>query len=233
MDTIPFAFPGVPSVQCFFTTRMAGNLSAPILSTDIVAARTRLMVQNGFNEWCEVYQVHGDDIWEAAPQPLDKNPECTGDGLFTNVAGRALFIKTADCQPILLTTKDARAVGAIHVGWRGNRLRFPETTVTEFCRQYSCSPQDVVAVRGPSLGTGVAEFIHFEKEWSEEFRPWFDASTKTMDLWGLTRYQLMVAGVPARQIYGLDLCTLSHPDMFFSYRRKDEERQMGCIWIAK
>ena len=53
-----------------------------------------------------------------------------------------------------------------------------------------------------------------------------------MDLWGLTRYQLEQAGVPPAQIYGLDFCTLSNPKLFYSYRRKDAERQMAAIWIG-
>ena len=54
-----------------------------------------------------------------------------------------------------------------------------------------------------------------------------------MDLWGLTRRQLQRAGLPERQIYGLDLCTASNNGQFFSYRReKRSGRQASLIWIT-
>lgn len=229
----PFLFPGVPTVQCLFTTRLTGNLSGSKLSADIIANRQQFMDEAGFNEWSENHQVHGDLCLEAESGSPNVQPSHSADGLFTDVAGRALLIKTADCQPILFAAKDGRAVGAIHAGWRGNRMHFPTTAIAAFCKRYACEPEDVVAVRGPSLGSGVAEFVNFEAEWGDEYRRWFTDKNKTMDLWGLTRHQLEQAGIPAGQIYGLDFCTLSHPHLFYSYRRKDVERQMAAIWIAK
>ena len=37
-----------------------------------------------------------------------------------------------------------------------------------------------------------------------------------MNLWRLTRDQLLEAGLPDEGIFGLDLCTASMPDSFFS-----------------
>lgn len=87
--------------------------------------------------------------------------------------------------------------------------------VARFCAQYGLKPGDLMAVRGPSLGPEKAEFVNFEQEWSAEFRPWFDPSSRTMDLWGLTRAQLLKAGLSARHIYSLDCCTFSLPEQFF------------------
>lgn len=231
--SLPFAFPGVAGVQCLFTTRKEGNLSGSVLSAEVIANRRQFMEKAGFSEWSENHQVHGDLCLEAEPGSPSEMPSHSADGLFTHVQGRALLIKTADCQAILFAGKDGKAVGGIHAGWRGNRLHFPTTAIDSFCRRYGYKPEDVVAVRGPSLGSGVAEFIHFDKEWGEEYRRWFNEANKTMDLWGLTRYQLEQAGVPSAQIYGLDFCTLSNPELLYSYRRKDTERQMAAIWIKQ
>ena len=49
----------------------------------------------------------------------------------------------------------------------------------------------------------------------------------------LTRDQLLEAGLPDEGIFGLDLCTASMPDSFFSYRRNGIcGRQANVIWIA-
>jgi hypothetical protein len=62
------------------------------------------------------------------------------------------------------------------------------------------------------------------------FRRYFDPATCRVNLWQLTRDQLMAAGVPGRQIFSIDLCTASSP-LFFSYRRAPTTgRQAGIIW---
>jgi hypothetical protein len=53
-----------------------------------------------------------------------------------------------------------------------------------------------------------------------------------MDLWRLTRDQLLQAGVRSENIFGLDLCTYEQKETFFSYRRDRQcGRQAGLIWI--
>lgn len=146
--------------------------------------------------------------------------------------GLGLLIKTADCQPILVAHKSGKYIAAMHAGWRGNRCDFPVTGVARFCERYGLEPRDLVAVRGPSLGPGRAEFVNFDREWGEPYLPWFDADSKTMDLWGLTRHQLERAGLPTRSIYGLDLCTASNNGQFFSYRcARQSGRQASLVWI--
>ena len=153
---LPFLFPGVTGVQCLFTTRKEGNLSGSTLTPEVIANRRNFMKDAGFSEWAENYQVHGDLCREAEVGSPGENPLHSADGLFTNLKGRALLIKTADCQAILFAGKDGKAVGAIHAGWRGNRLAFPTTAIVTFCQRYGYEPEDIVAVRGPSLGSGVA-----------------------------------------------------------------------------
>ena len=188
----------------------------------------------GLAAWAELNQVHGDAlVFEPEAVACEARPAAEGDGMVTSRPGLGLLIKTADCQPILLAHKSGRYVAALHAGWRGNRCDFPGTGVARFCARYDLKARDLLAVRGPSLGPGRAEFVNFEREWSDDFRPWFDLDTQTMDLWSLTRYQLRQAGLPERQIYGLDLCTASNTAQFFSYRReKKSGRQASLIWIA-
>lgn len=193
--------------------------------------------------FAELNQVHGAvTLFDPEPVPgqgagqpgaVNSGPVLPdGDGLASSRPGLALLIKTADCQPVLLAHRSGSHVAALHVGWRGNRIGFIGTAVAEFCARYGLRPEDLSAVRGPSLGPDAAEFIHFDTEWGEAFRPWFRSATRTMDLWALTRAQLAEAGVPPERIYGLDLCTASL-EAFFSYRRAARcGRQVSVIWIA-
>ncbi|MDR2821118.1 MAG: polyphenol oxidase family protein [Desulfovibrio sp.] len=235
VSVISFVFPGLDNVRCAFSTKAAGNVSfsvgeAPALVTQ---ARRSLRCEFACAQWAELNQVHGDTL-VFEPQAVDEDcrPEADGDGMATATPGLALMIRTADCQPLLLAHNSGKFVAALHVGWRGNRRNFPASGLAGFCVRYGLRPCDVLAVRGPSLGPARAEFVNFDREWGPEFAPWFDADSRTMDLWSLTRDQLTAAGLRPRHIYGLDLCTFSNSDQFFSYRRERVcGRQAGLIRI--
>lgn len=229
-----FSFPGLPQVKCLFTGRGAGNFSlhrANLGDEDVDAtlrARERFFALSGAACWTELKQVHG-DVFLTDPDPTPAGAEggAAADGHATSAGNHALVVKTADCQPVLFA-HPAGFVAAIHVGWRGNVLSFPQKAVAAFCRSYGLNPEEVRAVRGPSLG--FAEFVNFEREWPEAFAPWFDAASRCVDLWGLTRHQLREAGLKDGNIYGVDLCTYSRNEDFFSHRRGDTGRQAGIIW---
>lgn len=248
---ISFQFPGLDNVACAFQVRAArpdgawrdaydgGNISFSTEDDpDRVAGNRRDMLAalrtRGLAAWAELNQVHGDALlFEPESVACDARPVAEGDGMATSRPGLGLLIKTADCQPILLAHRSGRYVAALHAGWRGNRCDFPGTGVARFCARYNLKACDLLAVRGPSLGPERAQFVNFEREWGDAFRPWFDQATQTMDLWALTRHQLRQAGLPERRIFGLDLCTASNADQFFSYRRiKKSGRQASLIWIA-
>lgn len=217
----------------------AGNISFNVGddAAKVCANRQKLQAllrSYGLDSWAELQQVHGDAIiFEPESVACAAEPQLEGDGMATMQPGLGLLVKTADCQPVLLAHREGRHVAALHVGWRGNRCNFPASAVARFCERYNLLPADLMAVRGPSLGPARAEFINFEREWGAEFRPWFDPISKTMDLWGLTRSQLQAAGLPARQICGLDVCTMTNHDRFFSYRQSRQTgRQASLIWMC-
>lgn len=252
MTIIPFSFPGLPNIQAAFTTRLGGVSRLPYaqanLSREVGDEKARVLANRqilrrrlGFARWFETRQVHGVKMAivpgpdAGAGTPLDDLSACPvleADGSATSCPGLALVVKTADCQPILLAHQGGRHVAALHCGWRGNRQDFPQKGVAAFCAAFDLRPVDILAVRGPSLGPGASEFVNFEPEWGDAFHAYFDPKAKTVDLWRLTRDQLLAAGLRPDRVFGLDLCTASLPDTFFSYRcQKITGRQAGLIWI--
>lgn len=242
LQYIDFCFPGLDNVRCVFTTRMGGrsagayahsNLSLEVGDNEenVRANRAQLRQNLGFECWQELRQVHGQYMHMNLEDDFFAGATLEGDGLCTGRPGHALVIKTADCQAILLADRGGRHVAALHCGWRGNAVNFPATGVRRFCAAYETDPADVFVVRGPSLGPGKSEFINFAHEWDPMFKSYYNPGTLTVDLWTLTRNQLMGTGIPARNIFSLDLCTSSSPQ-FFSYRRDQiTGRQAGIIWI--
>lgn len=240
MTFLPFRFPGIDNVCCAFGGRFAGNFSldAPEARLDPAATTARrqsLPALLKVQAVAELRQVHGvRTLFEPAPWRAECSPLTEGDGMATQREALALAIKTADCQPVLLAHASGRVVAAAHVGWRGNRQNYPGRIIADLCARYDLDPADLSAVRGPSLGPGAAEFTGFDSEWGDSFRPWFDACARTMDLWRLTRDQLVAAGLRPERIYSLDLCTAALADAFFSYRRDPScGRQLSLIWIEK
>ncbi len=256
VGVLPFRFPGpalgsnpggnsgLAGVCCAFTTRRGGASLPPFdganLSFDegdepaaVTANRRNLAAGLGLSAWCELRQVHGDVLHiEPAPTELDRAASLEGDALATSTPGLALVIKTADCQPVLLAHQSGRFVAALHVGWRGNVANLPGSAVARLCAHYGCGPDELCAVRGPSLGPQAAQFTRFEAEFGPDFADFYDAEVQTVDLWRLTRTQLMRAGLVSGNIFGLDLCTRSNPLEFFSFRAaRTTGRQMALIWI--
>ncbi|MDR2695712.1 MAG: polyphenol oxidase family protein [Deltaproteobacteria bacterium] len=245
LNFIRFCFPGVPGVECAFQVRTGGASAGPYAGGNVslavgdapeaaAANRAALALELGLEAVAELQQVHGVHmLFEPAHEALlqaETAPSVEGDGLAASRPGLGLLIKTADCQPVFFAHESGSAVAALHVGWRGNRANFPAGGLRAFCARYGCAPEEVLAVRGPSLGPAAAEFTHFASEWGAAYAPWFDARRRTMDLWGLTRCQLKEAGMAPERIFSLDLCTASLPQ-FFSYRRdKITGRQANLIW---
>ncbi len=243
---INFAFPNIPKVKCAFQIRSqtedagvyaGGNLSFEVGDDSIKVQENRAMICEALkvNSFTDVMQVHGiDTVFDPPQASAQALAPYRVDGLATMKTKHALCIKTADCQPILITEKQGKHILALHSGWRGNKQEYPQIAVKEFCMKYQLSAENLFAVRGPSLSPYMAEFINYDDEWGSEFDRWFDKKEKKMNLWQLTKDQLNSVGIPYSQIYSLDFCTYTLKDMFFSYRRvKKSGRQGSFIWIEE
>lgn len=231
---IPFRFPGVPGVSACFSTGLYGNISLEfgLSGAEDIKRRAALAPLLGFDGWTELKQVHGDTLLIDPPvTPFDAPSALEADGSATCRPRQALLSKAADCQQILLAHKSGKYVAALHCGWKGNSIGFPASGLDAFCRAYDISPRDVMAVRGPSLGPGEAEFVNFAAEWSDEFLPWFNPKTNCMDLWSLTRHQLARCGMPPENIFSIDLCTKTFSDFLFSFRCGHAGRQAALVFI--
>lgn len=238
---LPFTFPGVPNVGCLFqmrTPREEDPSEGTIAFRDgmdpalVAKNRAQLLKAAGVRTMAEMHQVHGETlVFEPEGSDLSKDSTLDADGIATGELGKGLMVKTADCQPVFVAHISGKYIMALHVGWRGDRILFPLTAVRSFCRQYELRPEHLVAVRGPSLGPTKAKFTRFAAEWGGYFAKYLDLGTSTMDLWTMTEDQLVQAGIPRRQIFGIDICTATNVDDFFSYRAdRNCGRQASIIW---
>jgi YfiH family protein len=163
-------------------------------------------------------QIHKDGIKVLRhdnPVNIDKIPEA--DAIITDMRDVAIMIKQADCQGIILFDPAQMILSVVHCGWRGNQCNILGTVIERMGSVFGCDPSDIIAAIGPSLGPCCAEFVTHKEIFPESFNK-FMVRENFFDLWELSRYQLIDAGLKSQNIEIVGICTKCSHDIFFSYR---------------
>ncbi len=177
-------------------------------------------------------QVHGcHAVRVDALAPASDEPLPTADAAITTRTDVAVAVKAADCVPILLAHPDG-AVGAVHAGWRGTAQGIAGRTVGDLAAAVGGSPRDIVAAIGPSIGPccyevgpEVRETFHVAGFAETDLDRWFlpaesPRATHVLDMWRSNRDQLVAAGLDPANVHVAGLCTATHSDWLWSYRRE-------------
>ncbi len=151
-----------------------------------------------------------------------------GDALVTNTPGLGLLIKQADCQGVILYDPGRRVLANVHCGWRGNVANILGHTVDRMREAFGCRPGDLLAGIGPSLGPCCAEFVTYREIFPQDFTT-FMTREPFFDLWSLSRWQLVTAGLQPGNIQVARLCTRCRRDLFFSYRGEGETGRFATV----
>ena len=168
-----------------------------------------------------LHQVHSSIVVDA-----EGRSGCLGEGdaLVTNTPGVIAAVKTADCIPILIVDARARAVAAVHAGWRGTAKNIVAQAIAEMEKIFYSRAEDLHAAIGPGIGKCCYEV---GPEVAAQFREYdsspqdFERATN-LDLAESNRRQIEVCGVTPDRIYLAGLCTKCNGD-FYSYRRDKEQ----------
>lgn len=181
-------------------------------------------------------QVHGSgaalvlrkDVGRGAQELQDAVPAV--DALVTRVRGAALAVLAADCAPLLLTDADAGVVAAVHAGWRGATQGVVLTALHSMVEQ-GARPERVRVALGPAIRGCCYEIdapvVKAVRKAVGQFAPACRApltpsengrDRSMLDIPALCRDQLVSAGVEARQIVDVGICTQCMPG-YFSHRR--------------
>lgn len=184
-------------------------------------------------QWITAQQVHSARITlvgqaECGRGALDKISRIPNtDALVTAEEDVCLMVLSADCVPVLLYDPEKRVAAAIHAGWRGTAAQIVRQTIEFMHEKWGCSPVHIRAGIGPSIGpccfeTGeeVAQvFTALFPDHPEICRPGRKEGKFQVNLWETNRLTLQQAGVLPGHIEVAGMCTVCHPDHFFSYRR--------------
>ena len=175
-----------------------------------------------FESIADLWQVHSADTYRADAPKGDLPYLAKADALITDRPGVSLFLRFADCVPILLYDPVQRAIGIVHAGWRGTVQDAAGAAVRALARCYGSRPADLVAAIGPSIGPDhylvgpeVVEQVHHAFPGPNGLLRTVDGRAH-LDLWAANERALRRAGVERIEIAGL--CTACRTDLFFSHR---------------
>ena len=159
-------------------------------------------------------------------------------------------IMTADCLPVLFTTRTGAMVAGAHAGWRSLVNGILEKTVDAMAHA-GAAREEILAWLGPAIGPQQFEvgaevrqqFIHEGLALgvrAEQTAGCFVARENDgsapqkylADIYALARQRLQCAGLSSAQISGGGLCTVSDAQRFYSYRRDGMTGRMASlIWF--
>ncbi len=151
------------------------------------------------------------------------------DGLVTNEPEVVLTVFSADCTPVLLFDPVARAVGAVHAGWRGTAAAIAAKAVERMGREFGSKPENIRAAIGPCISRCCFETdgdvpAAMRKAFGEEAEAAIRSCGEKyyVNLKALNALALSRVGV--RQIDIASECTACEPNRFWSHRRVGSRR---------
>jgi len=221
--TVPAFASSRDGVRHFFGTRAHADSFA--LDVGVPAPATG----SGGRGWLlSVKQVHGTDAL-VVDRPLTEADRFDGgwDALVTDQPGVTVAVRTADCVPVLVYDRRRRAVAAIHAGWRGAVARIVPKTIELMMARFQLIEEDLRISIGPSAGPCCYEVDEpVLTPLRQELPDWQSViqdergATARLDLKKLVRRQVEQIGIAAEQVTSVNLCTICHDDLFYSYRRE-------------
>ncbi len=187
----------------------------------------------------DVWQVHGTKA-SFALQP--RHPNChedKADLIFTDRPEITLYMRFADCTPLLFVDTEKNIVGLAHAGWQGTVQGVATVAVKAMQERYGSKPENIHAAIGPSIGpdhyeVGEAVISKVESAFGAEAERLLPrvGERRHFDLWEANRLQLKDAGVT--QIETAEICTVCHLEDWFSHRgEKGKTGRFGVLIALK
>lgn len=225
---------GVAGLLHGFTTRASGDFSGE-------EAARGLLETTGARVLRLLRQVHGARVERVAPSQAGEVLDGAAASFLRPQAdawagnpgpGVLLGVLTADCVPVLLCHPPSRTLALAHAGWRG---------AVEGVAEAAFEAMDVLAEEtlvalGPAVGPCCyqvgEEVARAAGGESARLVPWHgEPGRYRLDLPGLVRDRLVVAGLRPGAVEVLPYCTVCRADLFYSHRRGGEAGRM-CAYLG-
>ena len=200
-----------------------------------------------------VKQVHGDRVLtpkeiKLAQSLNEENSYPDGDGMISDSTEQAVWVASADCNPVLIGDVVTGRVSAIHAGWRGTAKKIVPEAVALLIKMGS-DLDDLRIAMGPAISGEVYQVAEtVAAEVGASIIPHAQTTTESaivaalkqldnspiledsnpqkvrLDVRRVNQIQLEQLGISPKQIAIAPYCTYQHSDRFFSYRRTQEKK---------
>ena len=185
----------------------------------------------------DVYQVHSSDVI-CVNVPKESGQEYQkADGILTNNTSVTLFMRFADCVPILLFDPSKRIVGIVHAGWQGTIMNIVSVAVEEMRKVYQSATSDIIACLGPSIGPDhyeigevVEKQVKFVFGSNSNHVLIRNADKLHFNLWKANQILLEMAGV--NQVVVSGICTACNIEDWYSHRKENGQTGRFGAFIA-
>ena len=239
LEVLQFEHPGFSKCIHGFFTRKGGVSTEPWASLNqggtvgderINTIENRKRAFDFFNRKVEsiydVWQVHGNTVICAdTPRKLDE-PHLKADAILTNKPELTLFMRFADCVPILLFDPVKNVIGGVHAGWKGTVNNIVGETVKTLENKYGVNPADLIAGIGPSIGpdhyiVGEEVYAMAATTFGHDLDQVIEISAGLMhfNLWRANEYLLEKQGIKA--IECAKICTACNLEDWYSHRAEN------------
>ena len=172
-------------------------------------------------------QTHSDHV-EIVDERIDY-PDT--DGLILTNTEDTVYLKFADCTPLIFYDKENKIGAVSHAGWRGTVAKIGVKTINKMSANFGTKPENIVALIGAAISICCYEV-------SEEVRDTLLATVenpiglyegRNVDLKGINAQQLREIGV--QNIDVCPYCTSCNNDLFYSYRKENgtKERHLAVF----
>ncbi len=187
-------------------------------------------------------QIHSDHI-ALIDNPVDFNEIQETDAIITNQPGMCICVQTADCVPLLLYDPHHRVVAAVHAGWRGTVNKIIAKTIHQMQLHFDSEPDELVTGIGPSIhlhayevGPDVISAVRDAfPDHRELLKPSLNGEKAFFDLWNANKVLMIESGMKEEHIEIMGMCSYSHEELFYSYRRDgaDTGRMVSGIMLRE
>ena len=201
----------LPNIEHFFTTR----------GVDVITLAEYLGVTE--ENLVHPVQTHSSNI-DFAQIGVSEYPDT--DALILTNFYQAVYLRFADCTPVILYDKKANIGAVVHAGWRGTVASIVPKTIDKMIKYSASSINDFRAVIGPAIGSCCYkvgdEVINGVKSTISDFsNSIFEKKDGVyVDLKNVNAQQLFEMGMSIDNIDICPYCTSCNNDLFYSYRKE-------------
>ena len=176
-----------------------------------------------------VNQEHGNKIINLQKKN-NKLKIGNADGIFTSLSNNAIGILTADCAPIIFSSKCSNFICIVHGGWKGLYKNIIKKAVNLF-KKNNIKSDNIICAVGPCISQKSYEVqLSFKKKIiknNPKFKKLFKLKNKKIyfDLKKYALEKLLNEKIKKQNIEISNLDTYSNSKLFYSYRRSVHKQE--------